>query len=505
MKTKRFTVQILSCGAIALGICSQAFATSTLKQVQVSNGSQIDLLFDSKVSKNQIKTEFFNDVIQISLTDVSVYPAKISSVSGGNITKIFAYQYAPKLVRCRLSVKGRAESYKDKIQLVSSAGGGGKMITVRLDGGTTAATTDQVVTQASRAQTKQQVDSGAKNEAKADAPAKIDDADEKALLDRVMKNAPVQAAVAAERPQEKAQERAQEKYGDKALDFEKSSPFSNRSENRPLAGGKPLPSPMNALGKLAFVVGLFALLAWGFKKFWKDRADSSIASASPLKQGLMTSISQFARKNLGKNSKKMIEVVSTHHLGPKKSIAVVRVAGRMLVLGITDDSINLITQMSGQTNDQVDGIADAEMGMDDFGDTDGMGKGFDFAGLLGVKAQPKTQASKAPAQVNPAQAAQVGRNAATGAVSAGPAVFSDILQAETIRPAMGTPIANNKLARPAADVRVTGYGSSLGSGFAPSGGSRPSATAPIVSAQAAQGLSGVRAQIRSKLEGLKQI
>jgi flagellar biogenesis protein FliO len=494
MKTKRFTVQILSCGAIALGICSQAFATSTLKQVQVSNGSQIDLLFDSKVSKSQIKTEFFNDVIQISLSDVSVYPAKISSVSGGNITKIFAYQYAPKLVRCRLSVKGRAESYKDKIQLVTSAAGGGKVITVRLDGATTVATTDQVVTQANRAQTKQQADSNAKEEAKADAPAKIDDADEKALLERVMKNTPVQAAVAADRPQEKAQE----KYNDKGSDFEKNSPFSNHSENRPLAGGKPLPSPMNALGKLAFVVGLFSLLAWGFKKFWKDRADSSIVGASPLKQGLMTSISQFARKNLGKSSKKMIEVVSTHHLGPKKSIAVVKVAGRMLVLGITDDSINLITQMNGQENGM-----DAEAGIDNFGDTDEMGGAFDLEKLIGVKAQQKP--AKSPAAPNP-----VGKNAATGAVSAGPAVFSDILQAETVKPAMGTPIANNRLARPAADVRITGYGSNLGAGFGPGfgpsvGATRATPSASPMSAQAAQGLSGVRAQIRSKLEGLKQI
>jgi flagellar biogenesis protein FliO len=519
MKTKRFTVQILSAGAIALGICSQAHATATLKQVQVSNGSQIDLLFDSKVSKNQIKTEFFNDVIQISLSDVSVYPAKISSVSGGSITKIFAYQYAPKLVRCRLTVKGRAESFKDKIQLINSGAGNGKMITVRLEGASPVATTDHVVMQATRAQTSPQVVAQAnKGDEKADAPAKIDDADEKALLERVLKNSPIQAAVAAEKVQAKGTEKSLEKTGEKSSEksadidaernSEKNTPLTReaRADFRPLAGGKPLPSPINALGKLAFVIGIFSLLAFGFKKFWKDRAESSISSANPMTKGLMTSLSQFARKGLGKNSKKMIEVISTHHLGPKKSIAVVKVAGRMLVLGITDDAINLITQMDGQMNGMTGAQTDAEMGMDDFGDTDDMGGAFDLESLIGVKASPKTPAKTTkPAIQQMTPQTPVGKNAGSGAVSAGPALFSDILQAESVRPAMGTPIANNKLARPAADVRVSSYGSNLGTGFGPGFATKATPSAPVVSAQAAQGLSSVRAQIRSKLEGLKQI
>jgi hypothetical protein len=44
----------------------------------------------------------------------------------------------------------------------------------------------------------------------------------------------------------------------------------------------------------------------------------------------------------------MIEVVATHYLGPKKSIQVVRVAGRTLVLGVSDGSINLITEFQGE-------------------------------------------------------------------------------------------------------------------------------------------------------------
>jgi flagellar biogenesis protein FliO len=475
--------------AIAPPFTHEAHAISTLKQVQVTNGSEIDLLFDSKVSKSQIKTEFFNDVIQISLMDVSVYPAKISSVSGGNITKIFAYQYAPKLVRCRLTVKGKAESFKDKIQILSGAGTG-KLLTVRVGSAlgvqNAFANTDEadkISTQAARAK---EPPATAEADAAATAP-KINDKEEKALLDRVLKNAPSEAAQAA--PEKAGPEKTAEKSESRDFHNEKNI-FLDKPDAKVgnLAGGKPLPSPMNALGKLALVVALFSACALGFKKFWKGRAESSTASA-----GLMNSLGRFAQ-NLGHTvtsgkgrSKKMIEVISNHHLGPKKSIAVVRVAGHMLVLGITDDAINLITRIP-------DGQAEGEM-----------------------------EAALEEAIVGPDLDTVLGKavKSGAGATSAGPAIFSDILKTETAKPAMGAPIANNRMARPQAsmaanippapvfapqakpvkDARVTNYGALLGAQTQV----QPTNPPQTINATAAAGLSGVRAQIRSKLEGLKQI
>jgi flagellar biogenesis protein FliO len=467
----------------AFAIAPQAHAISTLKQVQVTNGSEIDLLFDSKVSKSQIKTEFFNDVIQISLTDVSVYPAKISSVSGGNITKIFAYQYAPKLVRCRLTVKGKAEDFQDKIQILSGAGTG-KLLTVRVGAplgvqnafANTTDEADKISVQAARAKDAPVAAAGPAVDTSA---PKINDKEEKALLDRVMKTAPEVAQAA---PEKVVKAETRDLTNEKNIFLDKPA---GKIEN--LAGGKPLPSPMNALGKLALVVALFSFCALGFKKFWKGRAESSGASV-----GLMNSLGRFAQ-NLGHTvtsgkgrSKKMIEVISNHHLGPKKSIAVVRVAGNMLVLGITDDAINLITQISDHQGEMDAALEEAIVGPD-------------LDTVLG----------KMPRH-SPANAA--------GAMAAGPAVFSDILKTETAKPAMGTPIANNRLARPQAslavppspapqrpqhkDARVMNYGALLGAQTqAPS----PTQNNNAFNATAAAGLSGVRAQIRSKLEGLKQI
>ena len=43
---------------------------------------------------------------------------------------------------------------------------------------------------------------------------------------------------------------------------------------------------------------------------------------------------------------KMIEVLSQHHLGPKRSLAVVRVAGESCLIGVTDQNITILKTLS---------------------------------------------------------------------------------------------------------------------------------------------------------------
>ena len=444
-KKSRFLFLILSLvvlGTMTLG-AGDALALTALKQVQVSDASRVDLLFDGKVSRSQIRTEFFRDIIQISLNDVSVYPAKISSVSGGDLTKIFAYQYAPKLVRCRLTVKGKAESYKNRIVL-SSGGPGGEMLTIRLNG------------------------------AAGSSMVRIRDADERALLDHVMKaKDPGASASPADAPAD-AIDTITEKSaapakgiggpptGSSATGAAATQSIVN-TEDRPLnldgsrdhnagnqlGGASGFPSPLSALAKLAFVIGLFSVVALAVKKFWKPGEKGT--QDTPL----IGAIGRFARKNLGSKvmgSKKMaIEILANHHIGPKKSIAVIKVGGRTMVVGITEQAINLISQLSP----------------DSLGEEDTMNA---LAELDSPPLEETTNLASAPKSAT---------------LAGGPAVFSKMLQSETAKPS-----------QPKRDVRVTSYGNS----------SAPTdATVGNVSAAAAASLSGVRAQIRSKLEGLKQI
>lgn len=54
----------------------------------------------------------------------------------------------------------------------------------------------------------------------------------------------------------------------------------------------------------------------------------------------------WLRKRLGFQDQTKIQILSQYHLGPKKSLVIVQVAGESLLLGMTDQSINLIKPLA---------------------------------------------------------------------------------------------------------------------------------------------------------------
>jgi len=292
---------------LCFGQPAQAGAMVNLKQVQIAGQAQIELLFDAPVSMGQIRTEFFNDVVQLSISEATVYPAKISTVNSALVSKVFAYQYTPKLVRCRFTVKGKAESFKDRFQLSPS----GKVLSVKFDEParqTSSVEKDKIASQAAKAEEKQ-------------VSPRVSDPEEQKLLEKILHspNEPSEKALAAASP-------AHEKN---RVTVE-NPPFVSK----PLTGGKPLASPVSLFGKTGIVIGLMLLVFFVARKVLKGN----------------NTLSRIASKSLGVKPK-MIEVLSNHYLGPKKSISVVKIAGRVLVLGVTNDSVNLITQLPGDGGD----------------------------------------------------------------------------------------------------------------------------------------------------------
>jgi len=312
--------QLSLCTAVSLALVASIPSAAraadksliNIKQVQVSENDRVDILLDGRLDASQIRTEYLNDIIQLSVTDASVYPAKISSVSGKDLSKIFIYQYAPRLVRVRLTVKGKAEAFQGKVQVKPA----GKMLTIRLDGG---AASDKVASSAAQAR-----------KDAAQAPASSVDAEERALLEKVLK-APV--AKAAEVAAEKSTEKPA--VAENSASESQSPKYSKRREakSESLTGRKESFSPIRMLASLMGVVLLLGAALFGLRKLANSRNRDG-------------AVGRWVRKSLGR-TEKMIEVVATHHLGPKKSIHMVKVAGRTLVLGVADDSINLITELNG--------------------------------------------------------------------------------------------------------------------------------------------------------------
>lgn len=304
---------------------SQAFAVTTLKKVQITDGSQIDLLFDGKVTPNQIRTEYFNDIIQVSLTDVSVYPAKINSISGSELTKVFAYQYAPKLVRCRLTVKGKAESFQDRVTVKAN----GKVLSIKLIDGSG----DKIV----------------QSSAAVERAAPQVNTEEQELLNHVLKGTPSptgNSAGVAVVPT------ATESKKSKESSTEQQPIGRSEAASKPLTSGKPLPSPMRVI---LVLLGMIAVLGGALIAIKRFGARSKLQNHK--------GFARFMRNVTGMGTQqKMIEVLATHHLGPKKSIAMVKVAGKTLVLGVTNESINLISQIN---SNQVDSFDDLSVGFGD--------------------------------------------------------------------------------------------------------------------------------------------
>lgn len=56
-------------------------------------------------------------------------------------------------------------------------------------------------------------------------------------------------------------------------------------------------------------------------------------------------IKKYNTKNISKNHNQ-IKILAQHYLGPKKSLAVVRVAGESILVGITENNINMIKSLA---------------------------------------------------------------------------------------------------------------------------------------------------------------
>ncbi len=278
-----------------------SWGVTTLNQIKSHGEEEFSLLFNGNVGRDQIEIEYVNDIVQLSLKGVSIYPAKILPIEKGLVTKIFAYQYSPKVVRCRFSVKGKAEDFKNKLKISPE----GKVLGVHFS------PKEPVI-----------------------APISEDDVDEKALYEKVLK--------ANEVKQEQLDPTLHSTTQKIESDVEK--PIPAKASSSP----KLSTSALGAFAKLGGVILLFLLMAFGIKKLKSIHPEK--------KSGFLGAITQFAKGTLGKDPK-MIEVVSTHYLDPKKSIAVIKVAGRLLVLGVSNESINLITQITEESSfDEIDDI-----------------------------------------------------------------------------------------------------------------------------------------------------
>ncbi len=442
---------ILAALVAVVGV-NNAHAALNLTKVQVIDPNSIDLIFDGKIQPGQIRTEFVRDNIQLTLEDVAVYPAKVSMLSGGEMTKIFAYQYSPKTVRARFTVKGDALTYSKRLQVRAN----GKIISLRV--GAPSKKDAVTVSQAAPVRQAPAIESSAQA-----AAVSVPTTASKDLLERV-------TAAQKEESSEKNAEKAEIAKSDKQESAKaESKPLGigrkEAASKKPLAGGASLPTPFRSIGVMLFILGLLGIFALFMKK---------------AKNGQANKLSSFLGKFSGQNgAKNLIQVVGSHSLGPKKSIMMVKIQDRTLVLGLTEDSVNLITELR---SGEMDGDESIDVG--------------DFASSL--KKFENDSLPKGPS-------VQLKPNSKLGDLAAA-AMGLGSKKAATEQPAPQSRPAqpSGAYALPAGPSATVSLGATKLAAQNAYSQSTPRAAAPQASSQGT-GRADVRAQIKNRIEGMKQL
>ena len=306
----------------------------------MSNGHIVRLEFKNPV-ENWAEPVFYEKSVQLDFPGAFIEPAKKSfSADSSMVTKVFASQFDGETLRVRFHIKPGTDDIEERFKLVSQ----GRFIIVRFD-------TDHVepVISSSKAVSKKTQNTDVMGDKElADFLSRASEKmkrQEESLASAVKKEEPTIQEVETQSSEIKVKRAGMgvaplvdqiKKAALSNSDEDKKDVVLNKSktkittkdntsfslkDSRPT--GKPMemiPSGMKMISMFAVVLGLMFLIFFGFKKYvLKNTA--------------------FGGGN------KLVNVLGTWFLGPKKNIALVEVAGEILVLGMSQDNITLLSSI----------------------------------------------------------------------------------------------------------------------------------------------------------------
>ncbi len=319
-----------------------------VKTSKVDDGLIVRLEFEKPVSEYS-EPEFFDKSIQVDFPFAFIKPAKkYYPAESFALTKVFAAQYNAQTLRVRF-LKKDATDIKDRFHLATQ----GRFVIVRLDQSASIpqsvsssinrseeTTSDELMdedelaeflaraSEKIRKQSRQNTSDTTEPE-KTETPVQSKEIKKEVqvaeikvtragmgvepLVERIRK------AAQSDSPKEKKEGENKTKT---SRSTEKKSPLFSLKDSRPT--GKPIelvPSSMKMFSMLALVLGIIFLLFFGFKKF-------------------------VLKNTVFGGGEKLVNVLGSGFIGPKKNIVLVEVAGEVLVLGMSQDHIALLTSIT---------------------------------------------------------------------------------------------------------------------------------------------------------------
>lgn len=382
MKTSvsKFIVFITT-AIICLWMISGARASSTqvaeIKTINRDGKETVQIYFSEPVVEGQILAEFQRNFLQLSIKGANAFPAKTANFSGSDVDKVFIYQYQPDLTRARILFTQDALTVQDRVSWSAD----GKMLEVVVkNSGKAKAKPSLAKSRKITEQIKETVSANSKSAAPSPKDEAIALEDERLI--KAILNDPVVNGKESPKGNTNTAESANASAANNESAKKASSLSEAKSENEPISFGSSKNAEKveaakseNPITKIAssllVVLSLIAAIAFGFKKF-------------VLK-------SNFSGQRQGR----LLDVVASHMLSPKKSIAVVRVGKQYLVLGITDANINLLQTLGEDSS--------IEKFLDD-GFSDGIGSSFNS--LLSKKFSSDETSEEAPTRASSKQDAK---------------------------------------------------------------------------------------------------
>ena len=319
-----------------------------VKTSKVGDGLIVRLEFEKPVDDFK-EPEFFDRSVQVDFPLAFVKPAKkFFPVDSPVLTRVFAAQYNAKTLRVRF-LKKDGSDIRDRFHLVRQ----GRFVIVRLDHAGPALQTnsasmieshetvgdelmneDELEKFLARASEKIR-DQGTQSTSNTTEEIKVGTNGQPREIEKVEPGNEVKVTRAGmgvepiveqikktALPDSKTENEVGEEKSKSGRSTEKKSPMFSLKDSRPT--GKPIelvPSSMKMFSMLALVLGIIFLLFFGFKKF-------------------------VLKNTMFGGGEKLVNVLGTGFLGPKKNIVLVEVAGEVLVLGMSQDHITLLTNIT---------------------------------------------------------------------------------------------------------------------------------------------------------------
>lgn len=254
------------------------------------SGISVEFQTSTPVNKEDVSMDFQRNFIQVSFKGVSAFPAKTVKLKNSPLEKAFTYQYQPDLARARILLSTQAKKI-EKGSFLEVSGDRIKITVPRKDGNIAGRAVDKISTKSSASE-KETLDLA-----------------EQQARDEILKSSP--AMVVAQKTEDAAKTKVESE--NLPLFTAQTAAAEAKIANRS--------SSSKIFASLLLVLGIIGAASMAFRRFAQGK-------------GL-----PFQRQN------KVIEVVSSQSLGPKKAVTLVKILDRHILLGVAGDSINLLLDL----------------------------------------------------------------------------------------------------------------------------------------------------------------